>query len=46
MKSKINLILAAVAMALGIAVIVIGILDPNFSVGDSVRLLSIAVVAL
>ena len=46
MKNIINLILAAVGMAMGIAVVVLGIVDPDFGIGDSVTLLGIAVAAL
>ena len=46
LKNTVSTILGGVAMAVGIAVIIIGTLDPNFSVYDSVRMLSIAVIAL
>ena len=45
-KNTINMILVIVAMGMGIAVVVIGTLDPDFSIYDSVRMLGIAVAAL
>ena len=45
-KNNINIILAVVAMGMGIAVVVIGTLDPDFSIYDSVRMLGIAIAAL
>ena len=45
-KNTVNIVLAGVATAMGVAVIVIGTLDADFSVYDSVRMLSIAVAAL
>ena len=45
-KNTTNMILAGVAMAMGIAVVVISTLDSDFSIYDSVRILGIAVAAL
>jgi len=45
-KNTINMILAVTAMGMGIAVVVIGTLDPDFSIYDSVRMLGIAATAL
>ena len=45
-KHFINLILAAVGMAMGIVVIVLSILNNNISILDCIRLLAIGVFAL
>ena len=46
LKSTMDLILAVIAIAMGIAVIVIGIFDPDFTVYTAVRMLGIAILAL
>ena len=46
LKGIINLILAAVALAIGVAVIVLSIVNKDLSINDLVRMLGIAVASL
>ena len=46
LKGIINLIFAAVALAMGVAVIVLSIVNKDLSVNDFVRMLGIAVASL
>ena len=45
-KSIIDLILAAVGLAIGVAVIVFSIIDSDVSINNQIRMLGIAVFAL
>jgi len=46
LKGIINLILATVALAMGVAVIVLSIVNKDLSINDLVRMLGIAVASL
>ena len=45
-KHIINVVLAAVALAMGVAVIVLPIVDDNVTTNDLVKMLGLAIVAL
>jgi len=45
-KQTINVVLASVALAMGVAVIVLSILDENVTTNDLVKMLAIAIIAL
>jgi len=45
-KHTINLVLAAIALAMGVAVIVLSIIDETVSTNDLIKLLGVAVIAL
>ena len=46
LKQTINVVLASVALAMGVAVIVLSILDENVTTNDLVKMLAIAIIAL
>ena len=45
-KHTINVVLAAVALAMGVAVVVLSITDKNIATNDLIKMLGIAIVAL
>ena len=45
-KHTINVVLASVALAMGVAVITLSILDENVKINDLIKMLGIAIIAL
>jgi len=45
-KHTFNVVLASVALAMGVAVIVLSIFDENITTNDLIKMLAIAIVAL
>ena len=45
-KHLINVVLAAIALAMGVAVIVLSITDKNITTNDLIKMLGIAIVSL
>jgi protein-S-isoprenylcysteine O-methyltransferase Ste14 len=45
-KNQINVILVTIALAMGVAVIVLSMLDENITTNDLIKMLGVAVVSL